>query len=272
MKRSEPGAASQRGFTIVELLVVVSIIILLLSILLPSMREAREAARIAKCTSQLHQMGVALLDYAADQQMQLPPGNATSWRGYGIDATWTSAGGVWPMYQSQGKGQPMGLAFLVMNDYITDARLMYCPSWKHPYHQYDTVDVAGLDGAGGPNMYGGWPAPGHAGPTRFRGISYIYRSTFGCNTADVGLGIPGGMPPNLRTGNGSVSIVSDHWTRRYDDWSLYGHKAGYPTLRLDGGAVMTQDYDNKFMVENNVYWAHGRWGFQENIWQTFFDK
>jgi len=258
------------GFTVVELLVVMTIIILLVSILLPSAREAREAARIAVCSSGHHQNSVALLQYAGDNDMQLPPGNATSWRGYGIDATWTSTGGVWSLYQQRGEGQPMGLGFLVMNGY-TDAKLLYCPSWEHPYHMYDTVDVQGLDGAGGPYRYGGWPAEGNPGPTRFRGISYMYRSTFGLDTTNHALSIPGGQPPNLRTGRSDYAIVADHWTRRFVDWSRFGHKAGYPTLRLDGGVSLVHDYENRYMVDNNQYWTHGRWGHQEQIWQEFFD-
>jgi prepilin-type N-terminal cleavage/methylation domain-containing protein/prepilin-type processing-associated H-X9-DG protein len=52
-------SASERGFTIVELLVVVSIIALLISILLPSLSGAQEMARTVKCASNLKQYGAA---------------------------------------------------------------------------------------------------------------------------------------------------------------------------------------------------------------------
>jgi prepilin-type N-terminal cleavage/methylation domain-containing protein len=55
-----------RAFTLIELLVVVSIIALLISILLPSLKKARLAAKITKCGSQLHQIGVALMSYNKD--------------------------------------------------------------------------------------------------------------------------------------------------------------------------------------------------------------
>lgn len=55
-----------RGFTLVELLVVVSIIALLIAILLPSLRKAREQAKCAVCLSNLHQIGLSLTTYALE--------------------------------------------------------------------------------------------------------------------------------------------------------------------------------------------------------------
>ncbi len=51
------------GFTLIELLVVVVIIAVLIALLLPGLGEARSMARMASCLSNLHQVGLAMMQY-----------------------------------------------------------------------------------------------------------------------------------------------------------------------------------------------------------------
>ena len=58
------------GFTLIELLVVVSIIALLISILLPSLKRAREQAKMAACIANLKGISTASITYAASDEQE----------------------------------------------------------------------------------------------------------------------------------------------------------------------------------------------------------
>lgn len=63
----------KKGFTLVELLVVISIIALLLSVMLPALRSAREKAKQIVCASQQKQCGSGFFLYAQSNDDKLPP-------------------------------------------------------------------------------------------------------------------------------------------------------------------------------------------------------
>lgn len=61
-----------KAFTLIEVLVVVAIIALLAGILMPSLANARMQARRSVCTTNLHQVGLAMMAYLQDNKDRMP--------------------------------------------------------------------------------------------------------------------------------------------------------------------------------------------------------
>jgi prepilin-type N-terminal cleavage/methylation domain-containing protein/prepilin-type processing-associated H-X9-DG protein len=77
---------SPAGFTLVELLVVISIIALLLAILMPALQKVRAQARFVVCKSDTSQLIKSFLLYGADYRDKLPP--YSSWEKYTDPSEW----------------------------------------------------------------------------------------------------------------------------------------------------------------------------------------
>lgn len=127
-----PSASSARGllggFTLVEMLVVVSIIALLIALLLPAVQMAREAARSCQCANNLKQLGLAMHAYH-DTHGQFPfPGmksNCLGWTGAILPYLEQSA-----IYERINWGYCSAAAFPTANMSLTTNRIgvYLCPS------------------------------------------------------------------------------------------------------------------------------------------------
>ena len=69
----------RHAFTLIELLVVIAIIALLVTLLVPSLFQAKALAKKAFCLSNLHSIGLAAMTYAAEHNGIIPRGNDLIW-------------------------------------------------------------------------------------------------------------------------------------------------------------------------------------------------
>lgn len=127
--REHGDGAGRRGMTILEVLVVASVIGLLTSIVLPAIQATREAARKTQCISQLRQIGLALHAYH-EAWRSLPAGvqlEATQQSAFGWAVPLLSYVDQQPLYDSLDRGRTLGDAHNARAR-ATPLAMWLCPS------------------------------------------------------------------------------------------------------------------------------------------------
>lgn len=147
-----PGHISQthRGFTLLELLVVIAVIALLLAIILPALRKARRQAQRIVCASNLRQVGLAIHTYAHDFDDTIPFGPEGLPMAGG--QFYTATGNVTSLI-SVYNGEPVGLG-LLLNSYVADQpKVLFCPGTDQPSDAQEQLSRVGTRQAEGGYYY-----------------------------------------------------------------------------------------------------------------------
>ncbi|MCL4693566.1 MAG: prepilin-type N-terminal cleavage/methylation domain-containing protein [Candidatus Hydrogenedentes bacterium] len=102
----------KRGFSLIELIVVIAIIAILMALILPALARARESARRTVCASNLKQMGEIFRMFADEYDGDWPPRMVPYHQAYSpTRQCWSSFDGVY-----------------LYPEYLTDCEITICPS------------------------------------------------------------------------------------------------------------------------------------------------
>jgi len=106
------GVGRRMLFTIVELLVVISIIAILAALLMPALQQAKAKGKQFACLNNLKQLGCIAIQYVSDYNDQMPvcwDGSSNRWSDFFISA------GYIPVWKAN----------------YTNNKWLYCPSWTY---------------------------------------------------------------------------------------------------------------------------------------------
>ncbi len=215
-----------KAFTLIELLVVIAIIAVLISLLLPAVQSAREAARRTQCTNNLKQIGLALQNYH-QAVGRFPQGKSQSADAAGYS---DKAYAGWTEWSAQAEMLP----YMEQNPMYNAINFSYCGGWGYGMYVNVTVWCSTVNSYMCPSDTevdkNGPPSRTYAALSGWGNSTYppqtnSYRGSIGTTTSPYGLNIGYGCcgpdPLNLG-GTGSKLAGNVNSTGLFCYWISYG--------------------------------------------------
>lgn len=170
-----------RGFTLIELLVVIAIIALLMSVVMPSLKNAREIARSIACRANLHSLTICWNLYSEENNGELCSSYTyDTINNWGFRYDW-----VWAPYKLDGSGSAdefaatkeeryEGIRRGAIFPYGQDFKVYHCPSDKfqkdkNKYRTYSIPDCMGGEAGRYP-----WPVIKKTNQLKSPGSKYVF--------------------------------------------------------------------------------------------------
>ena len=222
-----------RGFTLIELLVVIAIIAILAAMLLPTLAAAKQRAWKATCTSNLHQIYLAMRMFADDNRENYPES--------GYDIHWGSVDGAPP----NGSGLPGWMEQIV--SYAGSTNVYNCPGnvqlpldMRGPFNYFNGVRAV--------YVQLGVDAPVKSTSIQFPSAYVLSGDTCGIPSVTTGEGGGGSFDP--------LDADKDDYTQNcvggeangspYELWQV--HSLGQDVLFGDGHAQWYKGYNTNEMT------------------------
>ncbi|MFC1652108.1 type II secretion system protein [Planctomycetota bacterium] len=240
----------RKAFTLIELLVVIAVIAVLMGILMPALRKARDQAKRSHCGGSIRQLAFAGVMYSEDNRGMFPPGQALygSWGIYP----------VWIRTNSKNRGF-LAHGVLYEQGIIKEPKLYYCPGNMNPDLRFGKYTP--------PNKGGGWPTGGRIPEDVPATQNWIW-STFHYRSLWTG---SEWRALSSQKDNGGTALFADVFSDPSRGVELH-HKSGYNVGYIDGHVSFVKDPERVIEGLNGGNTYHVDYGIQDYAWKEFFDE
>jgi prepilin-type N-terminal cleavage/methylation domain-containing protein len=131
-----------RGFTLIELVVVIAILAILAALLLPALAAAKEKSKGTACLSNLRQIGIAIRSYADENSGDIPYGPVSPPFLNPYDF-YPSTGAPTSLI-SLASGAPVGLGLMLQGALASQPKVLFCPGSDQPINEDAQLALVGV--------------------------------------------------------------------------------------------------------------------------------